>query len=135
MYVTPFKKKISINYLESYLINLSKEAIKYINSSKINILNNKGDGTALSKADLHLDKMLCNSLKDLDNNIPVISEERKVLKEAFMEENYWLIDPIDGTDNYISGGKEYTINIALIQNGNPTIGIIAHPPSKKIWFS
>ena len=52
MYVTPFKKKISINYLESYLINLSKEAIKYINSSKINILNNKGDGTALSKADL-----------------------------------------------------------------------------------
>ena len=44
-------------------------------------------------------------------------------------------DPIDGTSNYINGGKEYTINIALIENGTPTIGIIAHPPSKKIWFA
>ena len=88
--MTPLKK-ISINFLENYLVNLCKKGIKYINNSQINILNNKLDGTALSKADLYLDKMLSASLIDLDNNIPVISEERKILSEAFMEKNYWLM--------------------------------------------
>ena len=44
MYITPFKKKISINFLENYLINLSKEAINYVNNSQINILNNRNHG-------------------------------------------------------------------------------------------
>ena len=131
----PFKKDISVKYLESYLINLGKSSMNLVNKSHINKLDNKIDGTALSQADLEVDKMICDALESLDSNIPIISEERNTVKELFMQENYWLIDPIDGTSNYISGGKEYTINIALIQNGEPTIGLIAHPPSKKIWIA
>ena len=55
-------------------------------------------------------------------------------EEDFGKKLYWLIDPIDGTRSYNSGEKGYTINIALIKNGKPIIGIIGHPPSNMIWF-
>ena len=60
-----------------------------------------------------------------------MSEENEFSLNSYLEECYWIIDPIDGTHNYISEGDEYTINIALIYQGRPYIGLIAHPPSKK----
>ena len=131
----PFKKDITKEYLENYLINLALNTMKFVNQNEINILNNKSDGTSLSQADLELDRIIYSSLNKLAIDIPIISEERNIKKEDFMKKVYWLIDPIDGTSNYINGGSQYTINIALIQNGLPTIGLIAHPPSKQVWLA
>lgn len=135
MKINTFNKPFTNEYLENYLVNLGKQTIEFINSVKINRLDNKLDGTVLSQADIELDKILFKSLKLLDPTIPIISEERSVKKEVFMKKVYWLIDPIDGTSNYINGGQEFTINVALIQDGIPVIGLIAHPPTKKIWLA
>ena len=53
------------------------------------------------------------------------------MKKIFLNDTYWLIDPIDGTSNFAKQGNEYTVNIALIKNGFPEFGVIGHPPSKK----
>ena len=68
-----------------------------------------------------------------DKNIPIISEGQFIDQE-FEQNLYWLIDPIDGTQSYSNGGLDYTINIALIDRGEPILGIIGHPPTKSIWF-
>ena len=131
----PFTKKFSKEYLENYLLKLAKKTIQYIKENDINKLSNKLDGSELSQADLELDKIVYQSLKKLDITVPVISEERKVEKEEFLNRKYWLVDPIDGTRNYVNGGNQYTVNIALILNGNPVIGLIAHPPSDRVWLA
>ena len=129
-----FKKNIISDEIEKNLINLVSESINFINSQKINRLDNKNDGTCLSKADLEIDNIIFETLSKLDSTIPVISEERSFNNKLFMSPEYWLIDPIDGTRNYINGGNEFTINIALISKGNPIFGIIGHPPSNNIWI-
>ena len=52
----------------------------------------------------------------------------------FLQDIYWLIDPIDGTSSFKRKLDGYTINIALIKNGIPILGIISHPPTNTIWF-
>ena len=131
----PFKKPINDEELTTFLISLGKKTIKFINNSSISRLKNKSDGTDLSEADLKLDKILFTLLKNFDPSITIISEERDVKKETFMKKSYWLVDPIDGTTNYVNGGNEFTINVALINNGIPIIGLIAHPPTREIWVA
>ena len=62
-------------------------------------------------------------------------KKKNLKKIFFLNDTYWLIDPIDGTSNFAKQGNEFTVNIALIKNGFPEFGVIGHPPSKKIWYS
>lgn len=94
----------------------------------------KVDGTLITETDKIIDNKIKEFLLSLNSNIPIISEEGKFNEKEFEQDLYWLIDPIDGTENYSKGGKSYTINIALIKNGKPFLGIIGHPPSKSIWY-
>ena len=56
------------------------------------------------------------------------------LKKKIFKDVYWLIDPIDGTSSFARKLDGYTINIALIKDGDPILGIIAHPPTNTVWF-
>jgi 3'(2'), 5'-bisphosphate nucleotidase len=125
------KKKI----FDDFIIDVANKCIDYIAQSDIKILNNKVDGTPLSVADLEVDNIIRKSLGSFNPNIKILSEEYNFSLNNYLDEYYWLIDPIDGTKSYISGGEEYTVNIALIYKGNPYLGLIAHPPSKKIWYA
>jgi len=120
---------------DKLLIKLANNCIEYIVNSKINPLKNKNDGTPLSEADLQIDSIIRNYLNFFNPKIRILSEEYEFSPNTYLESYYWIIDPIDGTKSYISGGDEYTVNIALIYGGKPYIGLIAHPPSKKIWYA
>ena len=76
-----------------------------------------------------------NDFQVLNQKIKILSEEYEVSPETFMDKCFWIIDPIDGLRSYIRGENEYTINIALIYKGVPYLGLIAHPPSKKVWYA
>ncbi|OUU29722.1 MAG: hypothetical protein CBB97_02005 [Candidatus Endolissoclinum sp. TMED37] len=89
----------------------------------------------MSIADLEVDNIIRGNLNNYDPSIKILSEENEFSLNSYLEECYWIIDPIDGTQSYISEGNEYTINIALIYQGKPYLGLIAHPPSKKIWYA
>ena len=126
--------KISENTYDNFLVPLLREASEKIFSIEKKILSEKDNGTEFTLADSILNEIICDNLEKLSENIPIISEEKEVKKKDFLKKKYWLIDPLDGTKNYINGGDEYTINIALIENGEPVLGIIGHPPSGKIWY-
>ncbi len=132
----PFSKNKFFNeQIEDYLISIAVKTIKYIHGNEITKLNNKNDGTLLTAADLALDNIIYESLKKIDPSIPILSEERDFSNKLFQQQQYWLIDPIDGTNSYYKGGEEYTINIAFINRGKPIVGLIAHPPTNKIWLA
>lgn len=126
---------INNNKFDKFIINIAYDCINYIRASNIQFLNSKSDGTPLSSADLEIDKIICKSLLRFNPQIKILSEEHEFTIDSYMQDYYWIIDPIDGTKSYLNGGVEYTVNIALIYKGIPILGLIAHPPSNKIWYA
>ena len=91
-------------------------------------VTHKNDSSPLTKADLASNKIIMNALQQLDRNIPILSEESLV--EWNKRKNwtkYWLVDPLDGTKEFIKQNGEFTVNIALIENNKPILGVIYNP--------
>ncbi len=120
---------------ESNIISIVKDCFEFVRKDNKQLLEKKTDGSPLCKADIGLDNIITKGLERLNSKIPLISEEKLVSVRNYLDDYYWLIDPIDGTKSYLSGGKEYSINIALIVKGEPLFGLIAHPPTENIWYS
>ncbi len=95
----------------------------------------KSDKSPVTDGDLAVDKILRNKIKNLTPNIPIVSEETVNLEIHNKEKNFWLVDPIDGTRDYINKRDEYTLNAALIINLEPAIGIIYAPAKNRLFFS
>ena len=107
----------------------------YFNQDNINVVK-KIDGTSVTEADLAIDLFIQQSLYKKFPNIPIISEESKIppLEYRNQWKEYWLIDPLDGTQEFINKNEWFSINIALIQNNLPVLGIIYFPLLKTIYF-
>ena len=95
----------------------------------------KSDNTPVSNGDLEVNKILSKKILSLTPNIPIVSEETSENKSKNNLENFWLIDPIDGTYDYINNKDEFTINAALIINNRPEIGIIYAPAKKRLFYT
>ena len=95
----------------------------------------KNDGSPVTNGDLEIDKILTEKISQVTPNIPIISEETVDLKKKNTLNTFWLIDPIDGTKEYIAGKDEYTLNAGLIINNLPAIGVIGVPKKDKIFYS
>tara|TARA_B100001996_G_C18582481_1_gene562788 strand:- start:189 stop:962 length:774 start_codon:yes stop_codon:yes gene_type:complete len=95
----------------------------------------KTDETPVTNGDIEVNNLLIKKISNLTPNIKIISEETSTNKENNNLNDFWLIDPIDGTYDYINNGEEFTINAALIINKNPVIGIINAPDKNKLFYS
>ena len=85
----------------------------------------KVDSSPLTKADLTSNKLIIDSLNSLDSNIPILSEESLVDWHTRKNwKKYWLVDPLDGTKEFIKNNGKFTVNIALIENNSPILGEI-----------
>ena len=128
----PDLKKIVENFIGSFL-EAGKIAKEFSNRGvKITI---KPDKTPVTDGDLAVDKILREKIKDLTPNITIISEETVDMRVKNKNKNFWLIDPIDGTRQYINKGDEYTLNAALIINLQPAAGIVYAPEKDRLFFS
>ena len=89
----------------------------------------KYDNSPLTKADKISNKIILDSLKETTPNIPVLSEESSNIsfEERSSWKTYWLVDPLDGTKEFIKKNGEFTVNIALIKNNTPIFGVIRVP--------
>lgn len=114
----------------SYLV---KQSFNLLNGLNHKDFSYKSDGSIVTKADKIIEKYLIKQIKILDPKGLIISEESEFKNKEFIAQRYWLIDPIDGTNSYFAGKKEFTVNIALIYKGMPVLGIIGHPPTNSIW--
>ena len=95
----------------------------------------KSDNTPVSNGDLEVNKILTEKLKELTSEIPIISEETSENKSINDLRNFWLVDPIDGTYDYINNLDEFTINAGLILDNKPAAGLIYAPAKKRMFFS
>lgn len=94
----------------------------------------KDDNSPLTQADLESNQVIMDILTETD--IPILSEENKIVayEEREAWKTFWLIDPLDGTKEFINKRSEYTINIALIDNGTPVMGVVFAPVLKTLYY-
>tara|TARA_B110000014_G_C20094104_1_gene573253 strand:+ start:501 stop:1298 length:798 start_codon:yes stop_codon:yes gene_type:complete len=120
------------------LIKISKEAGKAI----LEVYNTnfdytiKEDLSPLTKADTISHNIICESLKVLTPDIPILSEENSDIPFNIRSvwKQYWLVDPLDGTKEFIKRNGEFTVNIALIENNIPIFGVIHVPVSQQTFW-
>ena len=89
----------------------------------------KEDNTPVSNGDLEVNRILTEKINDLTPQIPIVSEETSHNKSKKDLKDFWLIDPIDGTYDYINDLDEFTLNAGLIINNRAVAGIIYAPVS------
>ena len=95
----------------------------------------KSDNTPVSNGDIEVNKILIKKISEITPNIIIVSEENSAHKNDKNLKDFWLIDPIDGTRDYINNRDEFTLNAALILNNIPAIGIILAPAKKRLFYS
>ena len=110
------------------------EAIMEVYSGPFDI-ELKGDESPLTEADKKANDVINSFL--LRTDIPIISEENKQLpyEERKDWDLCWIVDPLDGTKEFIKRNGEFTVNIALVENGTPIMGVIFVPVSRTLYFN
>lgn len=98
-------------------------------------VSSKKDDSPVTAADIAAHKVIVSGLQALDAAIPILSEEDPPAWEVRQHwQRYWLVDPLDGTKEFIKRNGEFTVNIALIENGKPTLGVV-YAPVMKVMYS
>jgi 3'(2'), 5'-bisphosphate nucleotidase len=89
----------------------------------------KGDASPITQADLRAHRLITAQLAGLAPALPVLSEESAPLETAARRQwpRYWLVDPLDGTREFVSRNGEFTVNIALVDDGRPVFGVVHVP--------
>ena len=125
-------KNIANSLLETFVEagNLAKKIAH--RGVKITI---KADKTPVTDGDLEVDKILKSKILSLTPKIPIISEETVKVNKENKHKSFWLIDPIDGTKEYIKKKDEYTLNAALIINLEPALGVVYAPEKDRLFYS
>ena len=95
----------------------------------------KEDNSPVSNGDLKVNELITNKIKNITPNLPIVSEETVDLNVRNTANIFWLIDPIDGTKEYIAGKDEYTLNAALVINTIPVLGLVGVPKKNRLFFS
>ena len=96
--------------------------------------NVKKDNTPVTNGDIEVNKIILNNLKKISPSIPIVSEETSENKNLDLN-TFWLVDPIDGTYDYINNRDEFTLNAGLIINKVAVAGIIYAPAKKRMFYS
>ena len=100
-------------------------------------IRNKSDKSPLTKADLAAHEVICTGLARLTPDIPILSEESADIPYSTRKtwEQYWLVDPLDGTREFIKRNGEFTVNIALIRDNYPVAGVIYVPVKHLCYYA
>ncbi len=117
------------------LAGVAGRAILDIAHEDINV-RDKADGTPLTRADETSHQIIQAGLEKLRTNLPIISEEGEL--EAILAdapETYWIVDPLDGTKEFVKGLGDYTVNIAVVDAGQPVLGVVYIPEARTTYYA
>ena len=107
-------------------------AILAVNRAAMRI-EGKLDGSPVTEADLAADRIVAEGLARIAPQVPALSEERVNPAKPPYNGSFFLIDPLDGTKEFVAGRDEFTVNLALVTNGTPILGIIGAPALGLVW--
>ena len=132
---------IRLKEIINQVINIAKEAGAkilevYEDIDNFNI-ETKDDKSPLTRADKEANKIICNGLESLHPKWPIISEENKSVSYDIRNEYtfFWMVDPLDGTKEFIKRNGEFTVNIALIFNGRSIAGVVYAPVLDEMFYA
>jgi 3'(2'), 5'-bisphosphate nucleotidase len=114
------------------LVILAGAAILAVSRHTMTI-DGKTDGSPVTEADLAADRIIRDGLARLVPEVPTLSEECVPLAKPPYDGSFFLIDPLDGTKEFVAGRSEFTVNLALVTHGMPLLGIIGAPALGLIW--
>lgn len=114
------------------LVVKAGEAILSVNRAAMRV-EGKQDGSPVTEADLAADRIIAEGLAQLAGDVPTLSEERAQLASPPFEASFFLIDPLDGTKEFVAGRDEFTVNLALVTSGVPVLGIVSAPALGVLW--
>jgi 3'(2'), 5'-bisphosphate nucleotidase len=114
------------------LVVKAGEAILAVNRAAMRV-EGKQDGSPVTEADLAADRIICTGLAQLAPDVPMLSEERTELAAPPFRDSFFLVDPLDGTKEFVAGRDEFTVNLALVTNGVPLLGIVSAPALGLLW--
>ncbi len=132
------------DYNTDELLNIAKHAACEAGKAVLEIYDSgdyksyqKADESPVTSADYHANEIITKLLSEQTPDIPIMSEESKMaaLSERKHWPRYWLIDPIDGTQEFIARSGDFAVNIALIENNQPAIGVIFWPPGQSLYYA
>ncbi len=128
----------------SALLDIAKTAAKEAGKVVMEIYDSgdfksyqKDDDSPVTSADYKANEVILAILQRETPHIPIMSEESEngTLAERKDWQRYWLIDPIDGTQEFIARSGDFAVNIALVENNQPIIGVIYWPPGETLYFA
>jgi 3'(2'), 5'-bisphosphate nucleotidase len=111
------------------------EAIMTVYSQDFSVVE-KADASPLTQADLAAHDCIIGLLSELDETTPILSEESADIDWQTRQKwaRYWLVDPLDGTREFVKKNDEFTVNIALIEYGEPVFGVVYAPAMDYLWL-
>jgi len=123
------------------IIGIAKEAggamLEIYHDAQDVEITRKDDDSPLTKADLASHHIIIDALNELDPDTPVISEESGIpdYEERKGWNKFWIVDPLDGTKEFIKKNGEFTVNIALIEDGVPVLGVVYVPDKQTMYYA
>lgn len=137
----PVNENSSVKYLKevtAIAVEAGKRILQHRLHPNVEEKGDHGDDTSpVTDADLASNQHIVKHLKVLDPNVPIVSEELNLADYDARKQwrRFWLVDPLDGTKEFIKGSDEFTVNIALIENREPTLGVIYVPAKDLLYYA
>lgn len=135
----PKDQTFAPEYIEEIVrtgLTAAAEILSFYKSDRMTV-DRKADASSVTNADLAANRLIVESLERLAPNIPILSEESEIppfsVRSQWQE--FFILDPIDGTSGFINGSDEFTVNIAYIRNGLPEIGVVVVPAKGIVYFA
>src|SRR5580693_914441 len=114
------------------LVRQAGAAILAVNRAAMKI-DGKDDGSPVTEADMAADRIIAEGLARLAPDVQALSEECVHLAKPPFDGSFFLVDPLDGTKEFVAGRSEFTVNLALVTHGMPLLGIIGAPALGLVW--
>jgi 3'(2'), 5'-bisphosphate nucleotidase len=124
------------NTVRRIAVEAGHATLEYFDEAGFSGAQTKGDGSPVTIADRAAEAVIEKALRELMPEIPLIAEEAAAegrLPDLQGREYFWLADPLDGTKEFITGSGDYTVNIALIRNGEPIVGVVYAPAAGELY--
>lgn len=124
------------NMVRRIVVDAGEIIMKYYEMHDQSHVEEKSDGSPVSIADREAEMFIQMSLEMVTPEIPMVGEEgmsQGKCADVTQEEYFWLVDPLDGTKEFINGQEDFTVNVALIKNGQPILGIVYLPATGVLY--
>ena len=131
---------LDLNSLTKEVIQIAKQAgdaiLKIYNESADIEIHKKADDSPLTIADKTANDIICKGLENLSVDYPIISEENKEIPYQERKDfvTFWQVDPLDGTKEFIKRNGEFTVNIALVHEQRPIMGVVYTPCTEQMFY-